>query len=181
MLADQPAARTLVANGDFNSDGLQDILWYNPSPSRMAVWLLRSEGVLERGAQIPAPAGGGWVAVAAGDFNGDGMADALWQQTTLNLLAVWLMRGTCSMEAGPAIPGPKGDGGVLTPYAGDANGDGLADIVRQNPAKNVLSVSGRCPEHGCSIVAPFRRPALRAHPRADPRPEVNVPPRARWC
>ena len=73
----------------------------------------------------PGPA---WHVIGAGDFNGDGKADILWQNDN-GTAAIWLMDGTNSL--GGAVgsnPGPPGtiDG------TGDFNGDGKADILWQN-------------------------------------------------
>lgn len=50
--------------------------------------------------------GGGWKVIGAGDYNFDGMADAIWQNTTTNRIAVWLMSGTKLLLPGPEVPGP---------------------------------------------------------------------------
>ena len=135
-----PTPWVLVASGDFNGDGTSDALWFDPTTGHMAVWLLRGTDVLERGPEMPGPAGAGWTALGAGDYNYDGMADVLWGNATTNQMAVWLMRGTCLLEAGPAIPGPPGDGWVLTGFDADANADGMADVVWQNPNTRLVSV-----------------------------------------
>ena len=66
---------------------------------------------------------------AAGDFNGDGKADILWQNTD-GTPAVWLMDGT-SLISGANVgfnPGPAWQ----VHDTGDFNGDGKADILWQN-------------------------------------------------
>lgn len=118
---------SLITEGDFNLDGLQDILWYNTVTQRMAVSLLRGTELLETGPEIPSPPGEGWAATNTADFNLDGMADVLWSNSRTSEAAVWLMAGTELLEAGPEIPGPPG-AGWEAPTAGDADGDGLSDI-----------------------------------------------------
>src|SRR5262249_14401658 len=106
----------------------------------ISVWLLRGTDFVERGPEMPGPAGEGWTALGAGDYNLDGMADVLWGNATTNRMAIWLMRGTCVLEQGPEIPGPAGEGWVLTGYDGDANGDGMADVMWLNPTTRLVSV-----------------------------------------
>jgi hypothetical protein len=123
---------TIPATGDFNGDGLFDLLWLNPKTNRISVWLMRSTEVLERGPEIPGPPGEGWIIPSTGDFDGDGLADVIWTNPDRGLMTVWLMRGTCLREPGREIPGPPGPGWSIG-SAGDTNGDGMADAVWHNP------------------------------------------------
>jgi hypothetical protein len=118
---------SIITEGDFNLDGMQDLLWYNTRTQHMAVSLLRGTELLEISPEIPSPPGEGWATTNTADFNFDGMADVIWNNSTTNRAAVYLMRGTELLEAGPEIPGPPGDGWAA-PTAGDADGDGMADI-----------------------------------------------------
>ena len=82
------------------------MIWSNSTHGSMAVWLMNGTQLLAAGPEIPGPAGPGWSVVYAEDFNLDGMADALWQNTTTPRMAVWLMAGTQLLAPGPEIPGP---------------------------------------------------------------------------
>ena len=62
----------------------------------------------------------------AGDFNGDGSADILWQNDDGDV-AVWEMNGTAWSAAPLGNPGPRWH----AKGAGDFNGDGNADILWQ--------------------------------------------------
>jgi hypothetical protein len=66
--------------------------------------------------------------VGAADFNGDGQADILWQNSS-GARAIWLMTGTVHT-------GSVNLGTVATSWnivgSGDFNGDGQADILWQN-------------------------------------------------
>ncbi|WP_437601238.1 VCBS repeat-containing protein [Sorangium sp. So ce590] len=127
------------AVGDFNADGMSDAVWYHPEQNLMAVWLMEGTGLLAPGPLIPGPLGDGWDIVWSADFNGDGMADVLWNNTEQNLLAVWLMEGSQLLAPGPFIPGPLGDGWEAR-TAGDVNLDAMADVVWQRAGTSEMTV-----------------------------------------
>jgi hypothetical protein len=122
---------TVPSTGEFNRDGMADVLWYNTITHRIAVWLMAGAEPLERGPEIPGPPGGDWIAVTAADFDGDGISDVIWNDLASNRMAIWRMEGTHVQEVGPDVPGPAGAGWSLG-SAGDTTADGMADVVWQN-------------------------------------------------
>ena len=73
-----PAAGwNLIASGDFNGDGTDDLMWQNAATGATSEWLMAPDGGM---ASNPCtPAAPGWDVVATGDFNGDGTTDLMWQ------------------------------------------------------------------------------------------------------
>ena len=58
----------LIASGDFNGDGTDDLMWQNAGTGATSEWLMAGGSV----ASNPfTPAAPGWNVVAAGDLNGD--------------------------------------------------------------------------------------------------------------
>jgi hypothetical protein len=123
----------IIAVGDFNRDGLGDMLWSDPGTNQIAVSLMDGARLLARGPGIAGPSGDGWVAVTGADFNADGMCDVIWFNARTNRMAVWLMNGAQVLAAGPEIPGPSGQGWTAV-NAVDTNLDGMADVVWQSAA-----------------------------------------------
>ena len=80
-----------------------------------------------------------WSVIGTGDFNGDGMSDILWRNTTTDTVGIWLMNGTTWLS-------PRCPNWVLAPRwqvagTGDFDGDGMTDIVSQNSNANLRSGS----------------------------------------
>jgi hypothetical protein len=90
VVGNVPIACSVVGAGDFNGDGMIDIVWRDNS-GNLGIWLMN-------GAAISSSAGLGnvptnWTIVQTGDYNGDGMSDLLWRDTSGNT-ATWFMNGT---------------------------------------------------------------------------------------
>ena len=133
------AGWSAVTAADFNFDGAADMLWYNTAGHAMAVWLMSGTHLFVPGPTLPTPAGDGWVVTTAADFNLDGQADVLWNNPVTNTVAVWLMRGTHLLAAGPEIPGPSGPGWTAI-TAADFNFDGMNDVIWSNSVNGSMAV-----------------------------------------
>jgi len=75
------------------------------------------------------------VQVAAGDFNGDGRADLLWQNTATGEHLVWLMNGT-TYQADLELGAAPVDWAIFA--TADFNADGQPDLLWRN------TVTGEC-------------------------------------
>ena len=117
-----------VGVGDFNGDGMADILLEDTLTNELAIWLMNGTQIVGSGS--PGGVSSDWQVQGVGDFNGDGMADILWQSTSTGDVAIWFMNGTsiASSLFVRAVPGWTVVG------VGDFNGDGMADILLQNQA-----------------------------------------------
>ncbi len=80
-----------VAAGDFNNDGLADLVTVNSQSNNVSVALNNGNGTFQPALNFPV--GRGPSAVAVGDFNGDGAADLAVTNSADNNVSVLLGNG----------------------------------------------------------------------------------------
>ena len=89
----------VVTAGDFDSDGMQDLVFQHADGS-IAIWQMT--GIRLQSAVIPHPGGSGdpqWRVTGSGDYNDDGKVDLVFQHESHGTAAVWLMEETILKEA----------------------------------------------------------------------------------
>jgi hypothetical protein len=129
----------VVATGDFNSDGNSDLVYQNVSTGVTEIQLLSGTAGIGGGLIPNNPFGPGWNIVGAGDFNGDGHADLLWQNQASSLLEIQLLNGTTPIGGGAIANNPFGAGWSVA-ATGDFNRDGTADLVWQNQSTALVEI-----------------------------------------
>jgi len=124
--------------GDFDADGLADLLWQN-SDGTPGIWLINSgvSGVGRWASDTFANPGTSWHVIGSGDFNGDGRRDMLWQNNN-GQAAIWFMDSLTKIGDGLVGDNPGTDWHAIA--AGDFNGDAKADIVWRNGADGRLAI-----------------------------------------
>jgi len=99
-LGSVPSNWVVQGMGDYDGDGILDILWRDTSAGTVAIWFLNSSGVQSSASVATVPISANWSIVQTGDYNYDGMSDIIWKDGTGNV-AIWLMNGaTVSKSAG---------------------------------------------------------------------------------
>ena len=100
-----------LSTGDFNGDGIQDLMWENAPTGTTSEWLMSANGGL--GSNPATPGVPGWNMVASGDFNSDGIDDLMWQNPLTGATSEWLMSAQGGLGGNPATPGAPA--GILPP------------------------------------------------------------------
>jgi FG-GAP-like repeat/FG-GAP repeat len=139
-----------VVTGDFNGDGLLDLVTANQSSNTVSVLLGKGDGTFQQAQNFDT--GAGPQSLAVGDFNGDGKLDLV--TVNANDVSVLLGAGNGAFQVPQSLvlPGqfpPGYTGSTALPQAptsvavGDLNGDGKLDLaVRGVTAFTVLTGSG---------------------------------------
>lgn len=122
--------------GDFNGDGVMDLLWWNPNNNQLSIWFMNNGQVASVSAPGEALDINEWLLIATADFNGDGVCDLLWWNPENGEALAWYLDKTKFAEggAGEWLIGSTVVLETMTShaamaYTGDFNGDGKADIL----------------------------------------------------
>lgn len=124
---DAAAGWQVAGTGDFNGDGLDDVLWRNGSS--VAVWLGQGNGTFVNSASSFASVGSTWHVAGTGDFNGDGISDVLWWNDS-GIVGTWLGGKNGSFTDGHDWT--QVDPSWHVAGVGDFNHDGADDIAWRN-------------------------------------------------
>src|SRR5262249_20298028 len=123
---------SVAAGGDFNHDGIGDLLWKNGLTGATSTWLMANGTMVGNPAT---PAAGGWDVATAAEFNGGGTTDLLWKRAASGLTSEWLMING-AMAANPGTPGALGWNLLASR---DFSGDGIADLLWKNASSGTTS------------------------------------------
>jgi Ca2+-binding RTX toxin-like protein len=109
-------------HGDFNGDGITDILWRHDSGA-VATWEMHgaADPVGHDFRSLPLS----WHEAGIGDFNGDGLSDILWLHDS-GAVATWEMHGAADPVGRDYQSVPTSRHVVGT---GDFNGDHITDVL----------------------------------------------------
>jgi len=125
-----------VGAGDFNGDGIADLVVTNQGESTISVYLGKPDGTFQEKIDVQVGANPRFVLVA--DLNGDGLADlALTGGAPNATVSVLLSNGDGTFTPTGSFATGSGPSRAA---AGDLNGDGKADLVIANESTGTVSV-----------------------------------------
>jgi hypothetical protein len=128
---------------DFNGDHTSDIVFQDtaasggggrgrggsdPNAGDAEIFLV-ANGAVSAAQTLTQPATLTWRIVGSADFNGDGNADIVWQNTSTGAPIIWTMTGT-TYSAATTVASPGSSWSAVG--VGDFNDDGNPDILFQN-------------------------------------------------
>ncbi len=117
---------THVTTGDYNGDGVGDILFYRATDGLMRFYTTNQGGQFT--ALTPAYFGThGWTHLVVGDFDGNGSDDVMFYRATDGLLRFYEVTDTGVFQA--ITPAYFGTHNWTTIPAGDYDGDGKDDVM----------------------------------------------------
>src|SRR5579863_7489639 len=125
----------LVAVGDFNNDGIEDLAVSNSGENTIGVLLGKGDGTFQP--PVKFSTGSSPYAIAAGDFNGDGNLDLTVTNRDDNTVSVLLGNGDGTFRAQTTYAAGNGPLGIAV---ADFNVDGNADVVVANANDNTVSI-----------------------------------------
>jgi Peptidase M10 serralysin C terminal/FG-GAP-like repeat len=130
----------MVGSGDFNRDGLADLLWIDGSTNS---YLITSQTASASGflsilgaVALASTASSDWRVVGTGDFDGNGSADLAWRNVD-GSIAVWLMDGVSAVSSGITLANLGADWNLIT--TADWDGDDKTDLIFRNSNGSIVA------------------------------------------
>jgi hypothetical protein len=129
----------IVADADFDGDGVTDLLWRNDSTGQVYLMALGSNGLPAGGAFIYTEPNPAWEIVATPDLDGDGHADIVWWNSSTGQVYALLMNGFAITAQGFVYTEPNTDWMIVA--AGDFSGSGKQNqLLWRNDSNGQLYV-----------------------------------------
>ena len=109
-------------SGDFNGDGIDDILWRHAATGQNSIWRSANRWTLQ---SVTGVADTRWQVVGVGDFNGDGIDDILWRHAVTGQNSIWRSANRSTLQSVTRVADTRWQ----VVGVGDFNGDGIDDIL----------------------------------------------------
>ncbi|MEI6208718.1 MAG: VWA domain-containing protein [Desulfuromonadales bacterium] len=132
------AAWSIVGQGDFDGDGIRDLVWWNNRTGQVYIMLMASATTVKSGAIAYAEPNTYWRIVATGDLNGDGKTDLIWWNQVTGQVYAMLLNGTT--VTGSAIIYSEPDTSWKIVAAADFDGNGKSELLWWNSRTGQVAI-----------------------------------------
>ena len=124
----------VVGVGDFDGNGLSDVLLQNQTTGEVGTWLLQSGGTPNGWKSMGTAPVSTWKIVSVGDFDGNGLSDVLLENQSSGEVGAWLLHSGSHQRLEEHGHGPSSD----------VESDWRGRLRRQRPLRRVAAK----PNHG---------------------------------
>lgn len=115
-----------VGSGDFNGDGLADLVYRGPKDGSNKLQMgAATASASFKTLPVVDPT---WAVAGIGDFNGDGRSDILWRKASTGQNSIWRSGDASTKQAVTSVPGTE----WIVAAVGDFDGDHHSDIFWHN-------------------------------------------------
>ncbi len=128
-----------IAVGDFNNDGIQDLVLANDGSNNVTVLLGVGGGSFTQANSSPISIGTDANSVAVGDFNSDGQQDIAVANSVSSNVAILLGNGSGSFSPAMGSPVNAGSGSIFV-AVGDFDANGRQDLALGTIGNNAVTI-----------------------------------------
>ena len=150
------ASYKLAGSGDFDGDGIADLLWRNTSGVN-ALWDMNANGTIKAAFNVQS-VGSNYHMAAIADFDADGRSDLLWRDNSSGVNALWTMNDNGTIKSAFNVQSVGSSYKMVG--TGDFNADGISGSAVAQQRRRERAVGNERQRHDQGGVQ--RRVSIRA-------------------